>query len=219
MNYPWQKGDSALCPGRGRRRGAGRARDDPRRKLPARRAERLHDHPSRRTTPPRALTALIDPTDADRAELARRHLSPEDRTRALRLLRAAAFLQFTLPGAPCIYYGDEAGMEGYRDPFNRRFYPWGREDEHLVRFYRSLAALKKSSPALRRGAVTVMEAGKGRVLLIRSSREQTVFACCNRSPEPWSLPVSGKLLLGGGLDECLSGSVTLGPCGFCAIEK
>ena len=41
----------------------------------------------------------------------------------------ASFLQFTLPGAPSIYYGDEAGMEGYRDPFNRRTFPWGREDE------------------------------------------------------------------------------------------
>jgi cyclomaltodextrinase len=218
MNYPWQK--AILRYVRGEDDGA---------ELGARVMTLAENYPpdvlnacmtilSTHDTP-RALTALIDPTDADRAELARRHLSPEDRTRALRLLRAAAFLQFTLPGAPCIYYGDEAGMEGYRDPFNRRFYPWGREDEHLVRFYRSLAALKKSSPALRRGAVTVMEAGKGRVLLIRSSREQTVFACCNRSPEPWSLPVSGKLLLGGGLDECLSGSVTLGPCGFCAIEK
>ena len=108
---------------------------------------------------PRALTALVDSTDASRAELARRHMDAPTRSRALHLLRMAAFLQFMLPGAPCIYYGDEAGMDGYRDPFNRKFYPWGAEDEPLQAFYTTLARLKKESPALRRGDVTVLEAG------------------------------------------------------------
>jgi len=168
---------------------------------------------------PRALTALIDPTDADRTILAGRRLSPEQRGRALELLRMAAFLQFTLPGAPCVYYGDEAGMEGYRDPFNRRFYPWGHENSELQDFYRGLAALKKSSAALRRGRVTVLEAGNGRFMFLRSAPEQSVFVLCSRSPEPWSVPLSGRLLLGGGLGECLPQRVTLGSCGFCVIEK
>lgn len=51
-----------------------------------------------------------------------------------------------LPGMPCIYYGDEAGMTGYRDPFNRAYYPWGREDGNLISFYRSLARVKKLRP-------------------------------------------------------------------------
>ena len=168
---------------------------------------------------PRALTALVDPADADRAELAKRHMDAPTRSRALRLLRMAAFLQFTLPGAPCIYYGDEAGMDGYRDPFNRKFYPWGAEDEPLQAFYTALARLKKESPALRRGDVTVLEAGGGRILFLRRWEGQTFAVCCNRAAEPWRLPSGGKLRLGGGLLECSEDFVVLDSDGYCVIEK
>lgn len=168
---------------------------------------------------PRALTALVDPTDADRAELAKRHMDELTRERALQLLRMAAFLQFTLPGAPCIYYGDEAGMDGYRDPFNRRCFPWGQENEPLQAFYASLARLKKESPALRRGDVTVLEAGGGRLLFLRRFEKQTFAVCCNRSQQPWRLPNGGRLRLGGGLLECTEDFVVLGGCGYCVIER
>ena len=167
----------------------------------------------------RALTALIDPTDADRAELAKRHMDELTRERALQLLRMAAFLQFTLPGAPCIYYGDEAGMDGYRDPFNRRYFPWGQENEPLQAFYASLARLKKESPALRRGDVTVVEAGNGRLLFLRKVAGQTLAVCCNRSQQPWRLPNGGRLRLGGGLLECTEDFLVLGGCGYCVIER
>ena len=168
---------------------------------------------------PRALTALVDPTDAGRAELARRHMDAPTRSRALHLLRMAAFLQFMLPGAPCIYYGDEAGMDGYRDPFNRKFYPWGAEDEPLQAFYTTLARLKKESPALRRGDVTVLEAGGGRLLFLRRFEKQTFAVCCNRAAEPWRLPSGGRLRLGGGLLECSEDFVVLDSDGYCVIEK
>lgn len=89
-----------------------------------------------------------------------------------------------LPGMPCIYYGDEAGMTGYRDPFNRAYYPWGREDGNLISFYRSLARVKKASPALRRGTVLVLEAGGGRLMLLRQYEGKNVAVCCNRSESP-----------------------------------
>ena len=56
-------------------------------------------------------------------------------------------------------------------------------------------------------------------MFLRSAPEQSVFVLCSRSPEPWSVPLSGRLLLGGGLGECLPQRVTLGSCGFCVIEK
>jgi cyclomaltodextrinase len=218
MNYPWQKAILRYIRG-----------EDDGRELCGRVMTLAENYPpdvlnacmsilSTHDTP-RALTNLIDPSDADRSVLAGRRLGPEDRARGLVLLRAAAFLQFSLPGAPCVYYGDEAGMEGYRDPFNRRCYPWGREDKGLQAFYRALIALKKSNPALRRGDVRVLEAGNGRVMLLRSAPEQSVFILCNRSREPWSVPLSGRFLFGGGMEECLQKSVTLGEHGFCAIEK
>ena len=129
----------------------------------------------------------------------------------------AAFLQFTLPGIACVYYGDEAGMTGYRDPFNRKYYPWGQEDESLQTFYRTLAALKKTLPALRRGDVTVIEAGARRLLFARRLEEQTLYVCCNKSAEPWELNVQGEILLGGNLLSVLPGKVRLGSGGYCLV--
>ena len=168
---------------------------------------------------PRAINAILDPRDGDRTDLAQRHFTQEQLREGRQRLKLAAFLQFMLPGMPCIYYGDEAGMTGYRDPFNRKFYPWGREDGNLVSFYRSLARVKKSAPALRSGTVLVLEAGGGRLLLLRQSAEGSVAVCCNQSPEPWTLPHSGTILLGGGIMEYTGETVTLGQGGFCAMER
>lgn len=75
--------------------------------------------------------------------------------------KLAAFLQFTLPGSPVIYYGDEAGLAGGRDPMNRLPFPWGREDLALTEFYRLLAALKNENAPLQKGSVEILEAGGG----------------------------------------------------------
>jgi glycosidase len=54
----------------------------------------------------------------------------------------ASFLQYMLPGSPSLYYGDEALMEGYKDPFNRRTFPWGQEDRELQAHFRLLGQLR-----------------------------------------------------------------------------
>lgn len=167
----------------------------------------------------RAVNALLDPTDGEREELARRHFSPEDLARGKTMLRMAAFLQFTLPGMACIYYGDEAGLDGYRDPFNRKYYPWGREDAALLNFYRELAQIKRRSPALRRGELTVLEAGGGRLMFRRKAPEETLTVCCNRSGENWSVPHSGHVRFGVNLYECMPGTVTVAPGGCCIMER
>ena len=81
-------------------------------------------------------------------EKARRCLSSESREKGVRLLKIALTLLFTLPGMPSVFYGDEAGLEGYGDPFCRRPYPWGREDASLVAHVRSLARLKRECAPL-----------------------------------------------------------------------
>lgn len=60
-------------------------------------------------------------------------------------VKCAMALQYFLPGVPCIYYGDEAGVQGYKDPFNRRCYPWGKEDKELIEYTKLLASIRKSS--------------------------------------------------------------------------
>lgn len=89
--------------------------------------------------------------------------------------RAAAFLQFALPGSPVIYYGDEAGLCGGRDPMNRLPFPWGREDKALQTLYRQLAALKNAHPALRWGNIRFEWAAGGILRFSRTCREESVF--------------------------------------------
>ena len=121
-------------------------------------------------------------------------LTPEQRELAFERLRAAAFLQYALPGCPCVYYGDETGMEGCKDPFNRGCYPWGREDPRFLELFRALGRLKNETPALGAGTVRVTEAGKGRIVFRRETEEQTVLCCVNRSGEPLWIEARRALL-------------------------
>ena len=75
-------------------------------------------------------------------------------------LRLAMLIVMTLPGAPCIYYGDEIGLEGREDPDCRRSYPWdpARQDGELRAFVAGLAELRRSEPALRHGRFRLLEA-------------------------------------------------------------
>ena len=102
----------------------------------------------------RILTALggrdLGP-DPSKEEEAAERMSPEERERAVRMLMIASAIQMTLPGVPCIYYGDEAGMEGYSDPFNRGCFPWGHENRELQSWYRRLIAFRRRNPVYRKG--------------------------------------------------------------------
>jgi len=120
-------------------------------------------------------------------------LSPEQLSRGRERLMAAAALLFCFPGSPTVYYGDEAGMEGFEDPFNRRTFPWGREDEALLNWFRALGSLRKDCPALRRGDISYL-AGEGAVLAFtRSVQEETLLCAFNAGDEPARLPVGAAL--------------------------
>ena len=98
---------------------------------------------------PRLLTVLGQAPPADclnQTEQRDYRLSPEQRALAKSRAWLAVLIQMTLPGVPCIYYGDEAGMEGYTDPYNRGPYPWGREDRDMQTIYRNAIALRRLSP-------------------------------------------------------------------------
>ena len=167
---------------------------------------------------PRILTALVDDFDGTREEKAKRHLSRNQLDVACERLLMASFLQYTLPGCPSLYYGDEAGMEGYKDPFNRRPYPWGREDWDLISHYRRLGQLRKNCEALRLGDIQFFQAGDKHLGFSRSYAGKTVYVYANRSGDPWEIP-SGKILLGYSLQLIAPEHLTLGPRGFCIIEE
>ena len=62
------------------------------------------------------------------------------------VLREAVVIQMTWPGAPTVYYGDEAGVCGFTDPDNRRTYPWGHEDQMMIAFHRDCLLYTSPSP-------------------------------------------------------------------------
>ena len=96
-----------------------------------------------------------------------------------RVFREAVVIQMTWPGAPTIYYGDEAGLVGWTDPDNRRCYPWGREDQSLIDMHRNLAALRKTLPVLRTGSLKALDAGNGWIAYARFNENDRVVTVCN----------------------------------------
>ena len=100
----------------------------------------------------RAITVLsgikAPQTKKDRANFV---LSQEQYDLAKRRLKVASALQYTLPGVPCVFYGDEAGKQGFEDPLNRGTYPWGREDTELVEHYRALGKIREQYKDLLQG--------------------------------------------------------------------
>jgi glycosidase len=166
----------------------------------------------------RILTALVDDFHGPRQEQARRFLDPAHFALAKERLLMASFLQFMLPGAPSIYYGDEAGMEGHKDPFNRRTYPWGRENPELMAHFRRLGQLRKEQEILRLGDIDFFCHGGGRIGFSRSYAGKKCRVYCNRSKESWDIP-AGNLLLGHNLRTVAPNWLTLGENGFCVVEE
>ena len=77
------------------------------------------------------------------------------------VMREGIVFQITWPGAPCVYYGDEAGVVGWTDPDNRRTYPWGSENRYLLDFYREMLHLHRSYDALKTGSIKFLHGQYG----------------------------------------------------------
>ena len=91
----------------------------------------------------RILTVFGEKIIHDKEEMAITELNEEKRAQAIEKLKVAAVLQYTLPGIPCVYYGDENAMEGYIDPFCRRCFDWNHLNTNLIDFYRKLGTIRK----------------------------------------------------------------------------
>ena len=166
---------------------------------------------------PRILTALVDDFDGSREEKAQRRLSRSQREIAKERLLMASFLQYMLPGAPSLYYADETGMEGYKDPFNRRTYPWGKENQMLLSHHKQLGRLRKQQEALRLGDLEFFQAGDQRLGFSRSYNGKKLRIYVNRSSDTWEVP-SGNILYGHNLNTVAPNWLSVAPMGFCITE-
>ncbi len=95
------------------------------------------------------------------------------------VFREAVVFQMTWPGAPTIYYGDEAGVCGWTDPDNRRTYPWGHEDWDLINFHKDIIKIHKENPALMKGSVKFLYGGYKVVAYGRFTDRQAVIVILN----------------------------------------
>ncbi len=145
---------------------------------------------------PRILSMLSpDQVPMEKSECATYRMTQGARREALDRLRAAVFLQFVLPGMPCIFYGDEIGTEGMGDPFCRSYFDWDRVDDNDLReFFVQMSRMRASHDALQYGDVRVECRGDGMVVIERRYGTHLCRATVNAGA-PRCVPIKGASIL------------------------
>lgn len=171
----------------------------------------------------RVLTLLgkRDSFIGNRAWQSRQKLSEHEYLLGVKRLKAAAVIQYTLPGVPSLFYGDEAGVQGYGDPFCRATYPWGKEDADLLCFYKNLGKVRKECKAFTNGDFYTVFANTDAIAFTRQNDKGNVFVSVNRSQNPICIDVPQefngcKKVFG---KACNDGKVTLDEYEYCIIYK
>ena len=100
---------------------------------------------------------------------------------SMEIFREAVLLQMTWPGAPTLYYGDEAGLCGFTDPDNRRTYPWGKEDRGLIAFHKDMIRIHRENPELIRGSLMRLNAQRGVIAYGRFLEDSACIVLINRN--------------------------------------
>ncbi|MCL2501318.1 MAG: glycoside hydrolase family 13 protein [Defluviitaleaceae bacterium] len=122
------------------------------------------------------------------------------------IMMEAIVFQMTWPGAPTLYYGDEAGVMGWADPDNRRTFPWGKEDPLLMEVHRALIAMRREYPMLRHGSVVFLWNNTGFISYARWDAEQKLVVAINNNGKPVTvrLPVWKAGINGGYITNILA---------------
>ncbi len=127
--------------------------------------------------------------------MAHHWLTDEEYHKGKHLLKCAMVLQFFLPGVPSIYYGDEVGLQGCKDPFNRRCYPWGSEDQDLLAFTQELSRVRKSTKVFRDGKLKFLLMD-GDVIVFaryRTTSKKAMVIGLNRSNVPRTVDIETQI--------------------------
>ncbi len=111
-------------------------------------------------------------------------VNPED---AARLVKMASALQYTLPGVPCVFYGDEVGMEGFEDPFNRRCYPWGGGNKELLLWYKKLGRMRANERGVfAHGGYRAVDTENGVMCFKRIEGDEEIYVIANNSGKSYT---------------------------------
>ena len=103
------------------------------------------------------------------------------------IMRLAVMIQMTWPGAPTIYYGDEAGLCGWTDPDNRRAYPWGSEDQELIDFHKDIIRIHKDYQALKTGSILFLHGQYSFISYGRFDEQDKFVIAINSGEQPVSI--------------------------------
>ncbi len=103
------------------------------------------------------------------------------------IMRLAVMIQMTWPGAPTIYYGDEAGLCGWTDPDNRRAYPWGSEDQELIDFHKEIIRIHKDYQALKTGSILFLHGQYSFISYGRFDEQDKFVIAINSGEQPVSI--------------------------------
>ena len=133
----------------------------------------------------RILTVLGDECRGEECNdvLAHKRLTPEQKERGIAKLKLAAAIQYTVYGVPSLFYGDEAGLEGYHDPFCRRPYPWHDQNRELLSFYRALGQLRRERTVFADGHFAIEHAEGSLLCYTRKNADEVVRVIVNASDE------------------------------------
>ena len=137
----------------------------------------------------------------------------------IRLLKIASLIQMTLPGVPSIYYGDEAGTEGYKDPFNRTCFPWGRENADLLAWYKKIIQIRLTHEIYKTGSYRTIESADGLYAFERFDDAHAsimTVANCGETPHRFSLEGAWTDLLDG---QKKTGTFTVFPGEVLLLER
>lgn len=157
----------------------------------------------------------------DRTWQSQQKLTDSEYIRGVKRLMAAAVIQYTLPGVPSLFYGDEAGVQGYGDPFCRATYPWGNEDIKLLEFYKTLGRVRNDCKAFKDGDFYTIFANENAIAYTRKGQKSRVFVAVNRGEAALEITVPSefkgcKNVFGTQISDK---KITLGECEYCIIYK
>ena len=135
---------------------------------------------------PRILTILGDAPDENNLfddEKYNFKLSQDKYDLAKSRLKVMSTLEFVLPGIPTIYYGDEIGMEGYKDPYNRKTYPWDKEDKEIFEHYKKLCQIRTKEKSLLKGDFDIKALSPHGLYIIRKYKDEELLIFINNKWE------------------------------------
>lgn len=172
----------------------------------------------------RAITRLAGESaeGKDRAwQHSHNQLSDYDYLKGISMMKLASLIQYTLPGVPSLYYGDEAGMQGMKDPFNRACFPWDNINKELYKWYKRLGEIRRGCKAFKEGSFEPLYAADSAIAYVRRSEENSVLTAVNNSNSELQIPVGEEWDNSYSFFEFSSknGILTLPPYQFALLSK